>query len=124
MKLSSHTLLSLRIEMTQLGYKWKTDPEDRSLGWQVVDHWELWDPPPGGDSRCLALHPVVSCNGQLYTTDVACSVLIHPDQTLSGWLLTESYAGTSRQLDAGAHSLNDLGNVLREWVRSWSEVEL
>lgn len=122
MKLSSHTLLSLRTDMTQLGYKWKTDLEDRSLRWQVADHWELWDPPPGEASRCLALHPVVSCSGQLYTTDVACSVLVYPDQTLSDWVLTESYAGSSRQLDAGAHSLNDIPNVLRDWVLSWAEV--
>lgn len=34
-------------------------------------------------------------------------VRLNPDQTLSDWLLTESYAGTAIELDARIHRLED-----------------
>jgi len=130
MKLSEHSLLSLRCAMTKLGYQWKCDrrggylgPRNRSLRWPDVDHWELWPSADGTEPGFLAMHPVVACSGGLITMDVACTVQIRPDHTLGRWELTESYAGTAIELDARIHRLEDLPEVLSRWVNSWSKVE-
>lgn len=121
MKLSEHTLLTLRCEMTARGYRWKRDADDRSLDWRLVDHWELWEP-PGLDFPFLALRPIVSCGGDLLTGDVACIVKVNSNQSLDTWELTESFSGSAVELDSGLHQLADLPKVLRDWVRSWPEV--
>jgi len=121
MKLSEHSLLSLRGEMTDRGYRWKRDVDDHSLDWRLVDHWELWEP-LGLDFPYLALRPIVSVGGDLLTGDVACIVQVNADQTLGTWELTESYCGSAVELDARLHGLVDLPKVLRDWVRSWPEV--
>jgi len=123
MKLSDHNLLSLRCAMTELGYRWRGDPEDRSALWRNTNHWDVWPALAGGEGQELALYPIVSCGGDLYTGDVACMARLNPDRTLSDWYLTESYSGTWIELDARIHRLEDLPGVLGRWVLSWSEVE-
>ena len=120
-KLTEHNILSLRCAITELDYQWKRDETDRSLKWEEINHWELVDSQPGYNFQQLNLHPVVSCGGDLCTTDVACAVRVHPDQSLDGWLLIEQYAGSHSEFDAGLYTLEDLPNVLREWVLSWQQ---
>jgi hypothetical protein len=122
MKLSKHNLLSLRCAMTELGYQWRRDQHDSSRPWQKTDHWCIREV-PGIDGRWLALHPVVVCDGDLITTDVACTVQVRSDQTLGRWELTESYVGSGQEIDPRAHALEDLPNVLRDWVKSFGTEE-
>lgn len=120
-KLAEHDILSLRCAMKELGYQWKRDETDRSSKWQEINHWELFDSQPVYKFHQLNLHPVVSCGGDLCTTYVACGVRVHPDQSLDGWLLIEQYAGSHSEFDAGLYSLEDLPNVLHEWMPSWQQ---
>jgi hypothetical protein len=120
-KLAEHNILSLRCAMTALGYRWKTDMDDRSLDWQAVNHWKIWDTEPGYDFQQLDLHPVCSCDGDICTTYVSCTVRVRSDLSLDGWLLMESYAGCStKEIDPWAYGLEDLPEVLNEWVRDFS----
>lgn len=123
MKLSDHSLLSLRIAMTELGYQWRMDPADRSLRWEQINHWELFDSASGYDFQQINLHPVISCDGSLCTSDVACSVLVRPDLSLDGWMLTETYTGSGKEIDPRAYALEDLPTALRDWVKSLSSGE-
>ena len=120
-KLAEHDILNLRCAMKELGYQWKRDETDRLSKWAGINHWELFDPQPGYNFQQLNLHPVISCGGDLYTTDVACAVRVHPDQSLDGWLLIEEYPGSHSEFNAGLNSLEDMPKVLREWVLSWEQ---
>lgn len=120
MKLSDHNVLTLRIAMTELGYQWRMDPADRSLRWEQINHWKLFDSAPGYDFQQINLHPVISCDGSLCTTDVACSVLVRPDLSLDRWMLTESYTGGGKEIDPCAYTVEDLPRVLCDWLKSWS----
>lgn len=124
MKLAEHNILTLRCAMTQLDYEWRRDPNDRSRRWDGVSHWRLWERHPGYDFQQIDLHPVVTSVGDSITTDVTCSVRLHPDGSLSEWLLMESYTGKStKELDPWAYSLEDLPDVLCDWVTSWNTGE-
>ena len=105
--------------MTEQGYRWRRDQNDRSLCWKDVDHWELWttglDIPP----KALVLHPVVALGADRITTDVACTVQIRPDRTLGRWELTESYAGTGQEINPRRYSLEALPGLLWNWVQSF-----
>ena len=119
MKLVEYNLLSLRCAMTELGYRWKRDQNDRSLRWMDVDHWELWTTGLDIAPEALMLHPLVVWDGDRITTDVACTVQIRPDRTLGRWELTESYAGTGQEIDPRRYSLEVLPGLLRNWVQSF-----
>ncbi len=122
MKLAEHNILSLRCAMTELGYQWKKDLDDRSVEWEEINHWKIWDPMPGYDFQQLDLHPVCTCDGNLCTTDVACTVRVRSDLSLDRWLLVESYTGCStNQINPWAYGLEDLSEVLSKWVKSFSE---
>lgn len=123
MKLAEHTLLSLRCEMTQLGYRWKRYQSDRSLRWDRLDHWELWTSAADSSLNALVLRPVVTCGGDLITTDIACTVWLGPDQSLGRWELSESYVGSSKEIDPSRFSLEDLPKLLAEWLQSWDAGE-
>jgi hypothetical protein len=120
MKLAEHNLLSLRCAMTKLGYQWKRDRDDRSLRWERIDHWTLSDSAPGYDFQLIDMNPVCSSGGDLITTDVNCSVRVHSDLSLDGWVLWESWAGTGKDIDPWACRLEDLPKVLNEWVAEFS----
>ena len=123
MKLCQHTVFSLRLKMTELGYQWRMDPADRSLRWGQINHWEIFDSAPGYDFQQINLHPVVSCDGSLCTSDVACTVRVRPDLSLDVWMLIESYTGGGKEIDPRAYALEDLPDVLRDWVRSFGTEE-